>query len=137
MSHEKASPSSPLSLTFTDNPSIKGRERQFITVTVDLAPIVASWRESLFAYEWFTPEGQIRTLAQMSEPVRQKRENVEKNIASNVPLARPVLGIGILDTIEIGAGREVLLTLATHGIETISVHIPESHFEEFRPLIRT
>jgi hypothetical protein len=74
MSHEKASPSSPLSLTFTDNPSIKGRERQFITVTVDLAPIVASWRESLFAYEWFTPEGQIRTLAQMSEPVRQKRE---------------------------------------------------------------
>ncbi len=137
MSHEKTAQSSPLSLTFTDNPSIKGREKQFITVTVDLAPIVASWRDSLFAYEWFTPEGQVRTPSQMSESVRQKRESVEKNITSQVPLVRPVLGIGILDTIEIGAGREVLLTLATHGVETISVHIPESHFEEFRSLIRT
>jgi hypothetical protein len=90
----------------------------------------------LFAYEWFTPEGQIRTPLQMSEPVRQKREEVEKNIAARIPLVRPVLGIGILDTIEIGAGRDVLLTLATHGVETISVHIPESHFEEFRSLIR-
>lgn len=136
MPHAKDSPISLLSIPFIDNPSIKGRERQFITVTVALAPIIASWRDSLFAYEWFTPEGQIRTPSQMSEPIRQKREEVEKNITAGIALARPVLGIGILDTIEIGAGREVLLTLATHGIETISVHIPESHFEEFRSLIR-
>lgn len=124
------------SVSFVDNPSIAGRESQFVTVTVDLAPVIASWRESLFSYEWLTPEGRIRTPGQMTDSIRQKREELEKKITRGEALTRPVLGMGILDTIEIGAGREVLLTLATHGAQSVSVHIPESHFEEFRPLLR-
>lgn len=118
-------------IDFIDNKAIKGREDKFTTVTVAVLPVLAAWRDSLFAHEWLTKDGTPKPIDQLSDSAREKRELVEQNINSGTALERPVLGLGILDNLEIGAGKDVLLTLAAHGHEIISVHIPTSHIHEF------
>ncbi len=116
---------------FTDNPATRGREMHYMIVTVDPALVLASWRESLFSFEWLTPEGTLRVPADLAPPDRARRDEVERKWQSGETLERPVLGIGLTECIEIGAGKATFLTLAAHGLKTISVHIPRSNEGEF------
>lgn len=123
-------------INFTDNPAVASRGQNFVTVTVDLPPVLASWRESLFAHEWLHPDGSLKQIKDQNEAVRQRRTDTEAKINQAQALERPVLGIGILDNIEIGAGRDTLLTIASLGYSRASVHIPKSHLDEFKLFIR-
>ncbi|MCM2342955.1 MAG: hypothetical protein NDJ24_00165 [Alphaproteobacteria bacterium] len=125
----------PKDLTFTDNPVAKGRPDHYIDITVDTGKVMKSWRESLFSFEWLLPDGRIKSAAELSETERPRREAVEAALASHQPLDKPVLGIGMLDNVEIGSGRATFLTLVAHGLTTIPVHIPkanEADFKKFR-----
>lgn len=123
------------SLQFTDHGSLKGREDRYAVVRVDTAAILKSWRQSLFSFEWLTPEGSLRTLDDLPLHERDKRLKVEKHLAEGRTLERPVLGIGILDNVEIGAGRDVFLTLAAQGAKEIEVHIPRSSQSDFNSFL--
>lgn len=129
-------PSAPVPI-FIDNPALGSRQAAYMTVTLSMAPVLASWKESLFAHEWLRPDGTVKPPAEQNDSVREKRQIVEKKLKDGAPLERPVLGIGILDTVEIGAGRDTLLTLAAAGIGQISAHIPRSHYDEFRLFIKS
>jgi len=121
---------------FTDNPALKGREEKFVKCEVKVAAVLASWQESMFAHEWLNSEGQIKKTSEMAEKVQARRKDIESHLAGNAPLERPVLGIGILDNIEIGSGKDLFLSLAALGLSTIPVHIPKSHENDFRMFIR-
>lgn len=121
---------------FQDNPALKGREEKFVTLDIKVAPVLASWQESIFAHEWLTPDGKIKKASEMADKVQARRAEIEKLIAGPAPLDRPVLGIGILDNIEIGSGKDLFLSLAALGMATIPVHIPKSHEQDFRMFIR-
>lgn len=132
----KPPPSPPSTERFQDNPALKGREEKFVTLEIKVAPVLASWQESIFAHEWLTPEGHIKKTSEMAEKVQIRRADIEKLIAGDTPLERPVLGIGILDNIEIGSGKDLFLSLAALGMATIPVHVPKSHEQDFRMFIR-
>lgn len=120
---------------FADNPVALSRPDHYIAITVDSGKIMKSWRESLFSFEWLLPDGRIKAAAELSETERTRREAVEAALASRHPLDKPVLGIGMLDNVEIGSGRATFLTLVAHGLKTIPVHIPkanEADFKKFR-----
>lgn len=121
---------------FKDNPALKGREEKFVTLEIKVAPVLASWQESIFSHEWLTPEGKIKKPSEMADKVQERRKEVEQQIKGDAPLDRPVLGIGILDNVEIGSGKDLFLSLAALGATTISVHIPKSHENDFRMFIR-
>lgn len=118
-----------------DNPSLKGREDQYVTINVDLEAILKSWKISLFSFEWLTPEGQIRSADQLPEKEREKFDYVSTAIDKGNALARPILGIGVMDNVEIGSRRDVLLTLMTKGASRLDVHIPKSLEEDFTPYL--
>lgn len=120
---------------FIDNPTLRGREDNFITINVKTGPVIASWRESLFAHEWLHKDGSIRSRHDMSDKMRARRQAAEELIQGVSPITRPVLGIGITDTLEIGSGRDILLALAAQGVKVVSVHIPKSHQVDFRMFI--
>lgn len=121
---------------FRSSSAIKGREDSFLQGEAIIAPVLASWRESLFAHEWLHQDGKIRKPSEMNEKMRTRRLAIEEQLDSETLLERPVLGIGILDNIEIGAGRDLLLACAARGMDRIPVHIPKSHVEDFRLFIR-
>ncbi len=119
-------------IVFVDNPAISERKENYVDIQVNATNIVENWRISLFSYEWILSDGRIKSRDELSESERTKRESVEACLSSGKPLEKPVLGIGMLDNVEIGIGRATFLTLVAQGYETIPVHIAKSHEEEFR-----
>lgn len=118
-------------LQLTDHPAIGGRADRYKVVTVAVARVLASWRESLMAHEWLNEHGHFRDTDHLNMLDRDKVLKTEKALNNREPLPRPVLGIGILDNVEIGAGREVFYVLARAGHKTLEVHIPLSNEKEF------
>ena len=92
-----------------------------------------SWKISLFSFEWLTPEGQIRKPSELPSKEQEKYQNILSAYSKGDELERPILGIGVMDNIEIGSRRDVLLTLAAQGIDRLEVHIRKQNHEDFIP----
>lgn len=122
--------------SFIDNPAIKGREDKFLSHDVAIPLVIASWRESLFAHEWLKSDGTLKNISELNEANRQKRLDVEAALREGRPLFKPVLGLGLTDSVEIGSGKDVLMTLACLSQDVVSVHIPKSHADEFKLFLR-
>lgn len=108
---------------------------KYVTLQVDARAVLESWKRSLFSFEWLDAAGGIRTPDDMPMREREKRLEVERIMKSGKPLERPILGIGIMDNVEIGAGKAVFLTLAAMGHDTIPVAVPKSCAKDFKPFI--
>lgn len=122
-------------LNLTDNPAIAGRAERYITVKIDVARVLEGWRLSLMAHEWLTPDGKLRDIDQLNMLDRDKVLKARRTISNGQDIPRPVLGIGMLDNVEIGAGRDVFCALAMEGVTTIDVHIPRANESEFNPYL--
>ncbi len=122
-------------ITFTDNKAAQGQENTYLSITVDVARVLESWHCSLFSFEWLAPDGTIKSFADMPEKEQAKRRAVEELLSKGVPISKPVLGIGIQDNVEIGAGRAEFLTLAAKGLTEIPVHIPKSNEKDFKAFL--
>lgn len=117
---------------FTDSPAIKGREAKYDVIEIDPRLALKSWKKSLFSFEWLTKDGAIREAEDLPLREHEKRKIVEKRLSEGQSLERPVLGIGLMDNIEIGAGKAVFLTLAAQGHTRIPVHISKADIKEFK-----
>lgn len=124
-------------IEFTDNPHIADRKGNYLPVTVDSAKIINSWRGSLRAFEWITPEGKIKDMAALKPAEQEQRKEIEDLLNQGTPLAKPVLGIGLLENVEIGIGRATFLVAVAHGMKTVPVHIPKAHEKDFQPFLVT
>lgn len=120
---------------FVANPVVKSRRDHYLDVTVDAAKILKSWQSSLYSFEWMLPDGRIKTRGELPAGEQVKRDEAEEKIGSGKPLDKPILGIGLLENVEIGSGRALFLTLAASGVKEIPVHIPKSNEEEFASFI--
>ena len=107
----------------------------YICVIVDVSCVLKSWRDSLFSFEWLSPEGEIKSSEELSEQEQPKRASVEEKLHNGKPIEKPILGIGLQDNIEIGSGRAEFLTLAAHGLKEIPVHIPKSNESDFKDFL--
>src|SRR5690606_36956768 len=120
-------------LSFIDNPAINGREDRYCLVSLNIDKALKGWKLSLIAHEWLTPDGNLKPLDALSLQNRQRVVAVQDKLQSGDAPIRPVFGIGLLDNLEIGSGREVFYALAAAGHKTITGHIPVSNQAEFAP----
>ncbi len=115
-----------------DRPSVLAQPAQYRTIVVDSARIVKSWKKSLYSFEWLSPDGTFKSPDALSEAERHKRAHVEEALKHGRAMEKPILGIGMMDNVEIGAGRAEFLTLACYGVRDIPVHILASHESAFQ-----
>ncbi len=120
---------------FVDNRIVKGNEGRYVELSVRPAKVLESWRMSLFSFEWLRPDGKIKPTEDLPEAEQERKKAVENALKTGQALEKPVLGIGMLDNVEIGAGRAVFLTLADQGVPSVPVHIPQSHMKAFKPFL--
>ncbi len=118
-------------VTWIISPSIAARSDVFVIESVSCKEVLKSWRYSLFAHEWLDERGAVKKFAELKEKEQLKQRDVLTALKTSAPLEQPVLGIGINDEIEIGAGRAVFLTLCAEGFQTIPVYLPKSCLGEF------
>ena len=121
----------PRAPQFIDNRAA-ARAGQYAVLTVDVARVLDSWRSSLFSYEWMTPDGRLKAPEALPPSQATKSAEAERKFAAGEPLEMPVLGIGLMDNVEIGAGRATFLTLARLGVRHLPVHVPQSHLKDFK-----
>lgn len=119
-------------LHFVANPVTNGNGRQYADIEVNVSSVLESWRHSIFSFEWLTPEGAIKKISDLSDREKLKRVTVEEQIQNSQPIVKPVLGIGLMDNIEIGSGRAEFLTLAALGLQHIPVHVLKSSESDFK-----
>lgn len=122
-------------IAFVNNSAAENADGKYMDITVSTARILESWRESVFSFEWLTGEGAIKAFEDLSETEKPKREAIEAKIAAGEALEKPVLGIGLQDNVEIGAGRAEFLTLAARGLTQIPVHILKSNESDFKDFL--
>jgi hypothetical protein len=122
-------------IKFIDNKAIKDRKDKYQTINVNSKKVLDSWKASLYSYEWILPNGNIKTIEELPENEKEKRREIEIKLKNGEALEMPVLGIGLLENIEIGIGRHIFLTATSHGVEEISVHVPKSHLQDFNPFL--
>ena len=127
-----ATANSSINPVFVENPVARARPEQYLDITVSVEKVLKSWRVSLFSFEWMKQDGQIKNADELPEAEQPKRREVERKLQAGEALEKPVLGIGLLDNVEIGSGRAVFLTLAASGVAVIPVHIPKSNEGEFK-----
>lgn len=125
----------PFSPSFVDSAAVKGREGSYTVVTVSVGSVLESWRCSLLAHEWVEPDGRLKAPDSLPQQEQARCREIVACLDRGEALERPVLGIGIFDTVEIGAGRATFLMLASGGMQAIPVHIPRSHMDEFKPFL--
>ena len=124
-------------IRFIENPAVKGREENYTTLYVRVPEVLDSWKNSLFSFEWLDANQQIKPIEGLAESEKQKRQRIEHILAQGLPVEMPVLGMGMLDNVEIGIGRDIFLTLAANGVTRIPVHIPILHKDDFSPFCDT
>lgn len=122
-------------IEFTSNVSAIAGEGRYLDITVHASKVLSSWKNSLFSFEWLRPDGSIKDLQELSETEQSKRLLIEELLRTNQPIVKPILGIGMMDNVEIGSGRAEFLTLITQGIEEIQVHIPKACEKDFKPFL--
>lgn len=121
-------------IQFIDNKAAHDTER-YTEIVISADAAVKSWQNSVFSFEWLTPEGEIKAANELSEAEKVKRDAVEAKIKSNEPIEKAVLGIGLEDNVEIGSARAEFLTLAALGVSAIPVHIPKSNESDFQSFL--
>jgi hypothetical protein len=107
----------------------------FQTVRVRLAPLVKSYRNSLFAFEWLTPDGMVKTVDQLAVGPMDARRAVEQAFQNGDAVPQPVVGWGMLDCVEIGAGRDVVLTAYALGVQDLMMHVSTSALDKMKDMI--
>lgn len=120
---------------FVDNPLVTPKLGSYASVTIKVDRVLESWKSSAMAFEWLTPKGAIRDAGMLSPNLNAQRQAIEAALCKGDLIAKPVLGIGIFDNVEIGIGRDVFVTLAAHGIEEMPVHIPKSMEKDFKSFL--
>lgn len=125
----------PAEIRFIDNTTISANPGSYVGVVVDVPLVLQSWQSSLFSFEWLYRDGRIKSAADLPVAEKAKREAVEQKLRHGASIEKPVLGIGMMENIEIGSGRAEFLTLAAHGIKTLPVHIPKSNESDFKDFL--
>ncbi len=107
----------------------------YVIVTIHTARAIQSYRKSLLAYEWIAPDGTLKSMDDLGPSQSAARHRIESQFKSGQALLHPIIGWGLFDCLEIGAGRDVFLTLAALGIQHIPVHAPVQMIDSLRPFI--
>jgi hypothetical protein len=120
---------------FCDNKLVVKEPDKYVTVDVALEKVLASWKDSILSFEFLNTDGSLRMDRELSPKNQERRSEIEQLIRERKVVQRPILGIGLMDNIEIGSGRDVFMTLATQGYSVVSVHIRKAQQDEFKGYI--
>lgn len=106
-------------------------------VEMHLAPadILRAWASSMFSYEVLNKDGSVKATDDMVDETLERYVAVQDRFKRGESIAKPVIGIGIMDTIEIGIGREIVAAAHIQGLDLIPVHVRKAQAEEIKSFL--
>jgi len=120
---------------FADHPVVSGNPAQYAEITVDIRKVLKDWQLSLLSHELIDKDGTIKPDQSLTDSRLARRLEVREAWRRGETLEKPILGIGIFDSIEIGVGSDILVTLAMEGVTALPVHVRAAQIKEFKAFI--
>ena len=116
---------------FCDHPIAVKAPDDYLEVSVMVERVLESWRDSILSFEFLNKDGELRSDRELSPKNKEKRQSVDVKLRDKHAIEKPILGIGLMDNIEIGSGRDIFMALAVQGVTTMPVHIRRKQASEF------
>jgi len=121
---------------FYDHEIVKKSIDDYKEMTLSPQSILSAWACSMFAHELLDASQSLKGETEMSEATLQKYINANEHIKRNEPIAKPVIGVGITDGIEIGIGREIVAACKNMQVNLIPVHVRRAQFKDVEKLLK-
>jgi hypothetical protein len=106
---------------FIDHEVVRSAPEKYGELSLSPAVILKAWRLSLFAHELLDRQGHVKEEGEMSDTVLSKYLAAKDSFVKGEAIIKPVLGYGMMDTIEIGIGREIIAAASVIGVEIVTV----------------
>ena len=123
-------------INFYNHEVVQSAPDDYTEAVYSPAQILKAWQASLFAHELLTPEGNIKDQKSMHNATLEKFISALDSIKHEEDLPKPIIGIGIMDNIEIGIGREIVAAALSQGIESIPVHMRKAQANDIQKLMK-
>ena len=117
---------------FYDHEIVQKSPDDYVELRVSPRQILKAWSMSLFAHELLGKDGQVKDKADIKDETLQRYVMAEESMKRGEDLAKPIIGIGIMDGIEIGIGREIVAVADVMGVSDIPIHVRKAQADEVR-----
>lgn len=97
--------------------------------------ILSAWRLSMFAHELIDKNGAVKPQSAMQGHVLQKYLTALESLKRDEDIAKPILGVGMMDNIEIGIGQEIVAAAKNIDIAEIPVNVRKAQVDEVKKLV--
>lgn len=104
----------------------------YVEMTLSPRVILDAWSLSMFAHELLNKDGSVKAEDGMGEETLSKYLDALEALKRGEDVAKPVIGIGIMDGVEIGIGREIIAACATLSINEMPFHVRKAQADEVK-----
>lgn len=124
------------SIEFYDHEVVQNAPNDYIEIALSPVEILDAWTLSMFAHELLNKDGSVKSKKDMNPSTMQKYIDMHSLIKRGEPIPKPVIGIGIMDNLEIGIGREIIAAAMQNNISQIIVNIRKAQVTEIKKLLK-
>ncbi len=120
---------------FYDHEIVQQSPDDYYEMTLNAYSVLKAWSSSLFAHELLKSDGTIKDQSEMSDGTLDKYITATELIKKQESIAKPIIGVGMMDGIEIGVGREIIAVCHQMNIDTIPVQMRKAQRAEIEKLL--
>jgi hypothetical protein len=121
---------------FYDHEVVQKSPQDYSEIVVSPTHILKCWETSMFACEVLDKQGNIKQQDDMEPSTLKRYIDCLEIIKRGEETPKPILGYGIMDNIEIGVGREIVLAAKTLDINEIPVNIRKAQAEDIQKILK-
>lgn len=119
---------------FYDHEVVQKTPDDYTEMTIAPQKLLDAWSSSLFAHE-LLKNGAVKSSNDMKNDTLEKFIDADEKFKRNEPLPKPVIGIGIMDGIEIGIGREIIAAARVNDVDVINVCVRNAQLKDVNKLL--
>ena len=117
---------------FYDHEVVKKSPQDYVEFTLSPSRILKAWQSSLFAHELLDKDANVKDDKDMAPETYQRYIDATEALKRREAIAKPVIGIGIMDGVEIGIGREIIAACQTMGVDDIPVSVRRAQADDIK-----
>ncbi len=121
---------------FYDHEVVQKSPDDYVEITLSPTIILNAWSTSMFAHELLNKDGSVKSQNDLKDATLQKFIDANETIKRGENLPKPIIGVGIMDGVEIGIGREIIAAAAKCNIAQIPVCIRKAQADDVKAMLK-
>ncbi len=117
---------------FQDHEVVQQAPDDYVEISLSPDKIMMAWATSLYSYELLNKDGTVKSTGDMMDETLQRYVDAEEKLRRGEGVSKPIIGIGIMEGIEIGIGREIVAAAKALGVKEIPVYVRKAQVDEIK-----